>query len=104
MSIKDNNFNGYIGNIDYYNYVLNKKDVKNAYKNKLKDNLTPASAMMYGFSTIVCVPTSRAQEVGLCLGAQAGPKRLIKVLEDAGFEGVRISESTTNNLVFEAAK
>ena len=73
-------------------------------EDELKDNLTPASAMMYGFSTIVCVPTSRAQEVGLCLGAQAGPKRLIKVLEDAGFEGVRISESTTNNLVFEAAK
>ena len=46
-------------------------------EDELKDNLTPASAMMYGFSTIVCVPTSRAQ-VGLCLGAQAGPKRLIK--------------------------
>ena len=42
--------------------------------------------------------------MGLCLGAQAGPKRLIKVLEDAGFEGVRISDSTTNNLVFEASK
>ena len=33
---KDNNFNGYIGNIDYYNYVLNKKDVKKLYSKHLK--------------------------------------------------------------------
>ena len=70
----------------------------------LKDNLNPSSAMMYGFSTVVCVPTSRAQEVGLCLGAQAGPKRLTGVLNDAGFEDVRISAKTTNNIVFEALK
>jgi ubiquinone/menaquinone biosynthesis C-methylase UbiE len=70
----------------------------------LKDNLNPSSAMMYGFSTLVCVPTSRAQEVALCLGAQAGPKRLTEVLNQSGFEKVRISDSTTNNLVFEALK
>jgi hypothetical protein len=60
--------------------------------------------MMYGFSTLICVPTSRAQEVALCLGAQAGPKRLTEVLNQSGFEKVRISDSTTNNLVFEALK
>jgi ubiquinone/menaquinone biosynthesis C-methylase UbiE len=70
----------------------------------LKDNLNPSSAMMYGFSTLICVPTSRAQEVALCLGAQAGPKRLTEVLNQSGFEKVRISDSTTNNLVFEALK
>lgn len=73
-------------------------------EDKLEDNLTPASAMMYSFSTIVCVPTSRAQDVALCLGAQAGPKRLKKVLSEAGFDKVRISDSTTSNLVFEALK
>ena len=70
----------------------------------LKDNLSPASAMMYGFSTLVCVPTSKAQEVAMCLGAQAGPKRLTEVLKKSGFEKTRIAASTTNNLVFEAIK
>ena len=73
-------------------------------EDKLEDNLTPASAMMYSFSTLICVPTSRAQDVALCLGAQAGPKRLKKVLNEAGFDKVRISDSTTSNLVFEALK
>ena len=36
---KDNNFNGYAGNIDYYNYVLNKKDVKKLYIKILKNIL-----------------------------------------------------------------
>ena len=79
-------------------------EVKRYAEDKLEDNLTPASAMMYSFSTIVCVPTSRAQDVALCLGAQAGPKRLKKVLSEAGFDKVRISDSTTSNLVFEALK
>ena len=33
---KGNNFNGYIGNIDYYNYVLNKNKVKKLYNKNLK--------------------------------------------------------------------
>ena len=33
---KNNNFNGYIGDIDYYNYVLDKKKVKKLYKKYLK--------------------------------------------------------------------
>ena len=45
----------------------------------LKDNLNLVSGRMYGMSTLVCVPTSRSQDVGLCLGAQAGPKRLTAV-------------------------
>ena len=32
---KHHNFNGYIGNIDYYNYVLSKNDVKKLYKKYL---------------------------------------------------------------------
>ena len=70
----------------------------------LKDNLNLVSGRMYGMSTLVCVPTSRSQDVGLCLGAQAGPKRLTEVLNQAGFEKVRVSISTASNLVFEALK
>jgi hypothetical protein len=38
----------------------------------------------------------------LCLGAQAGPKRLISVLEDAGFSSVRIAITSPTNIVLEA--
>ena len=38
--------------------------------------------MYYSFSTIACIPASKSQEVGLALGAQAGPKKIIELLED----------------------
>lgn len=68
----------------------------------LKDNLNVLSGIYYGFSTTVCVPTSRAQEVGLCLGAQAGEKRLTEVLNKAGFGHVRRATETPTNMVLEA--
>ena len=40
--------------------------------NQFKDNLNPVGRVMYSFSTLLCTPCSRSQEVGLCLGAQAG--------------------------------
>ena len=42
----------------------------------LKDNLNPLGRMYYSFSTLLCTPCSRSQEVGLCLGAQAGESRI----------------------------
>ena len=39
---------------------------------QLKDNLNPVGRVYYSFSTLLCTPCSRSQEVGLCLGAQAG--------------------------------
>lgn len=69
---------------------------------ELKDNLNLLSAIYYGFSTTICVPTSRAQEVGRCLGAQAGEKRLTEVLNEAGFEHVHRATETPTNMVFEA--
>jgi len=39
---------------------------------RLEDNLTPLAALIYGFSTTICLPVSRSQEVGLCLGAKRG--------------------------------
>lgn len=69
---------------------------------ELEDNLNLLSAIYYGFSTTICVPTSRAQEVGRCLGAQAGEKRLTEVLNKAGFEHVHRATETPTNMVFEA--
>ena len=56
----------------------------------------------YSASTFICTPASRAQEVGLCLGAQAGEGRLRSVVKDGGFSKFRRAAETPFNLVFEA--
>ena len=43
-------------------------------KNNIDNN--PGASMFYGFGTLICVPASKAQPVGLGLGPQAGPKSL----------------------------
>lgn len=68
----------------------------------LEENLHPLGGIYYGFSTVICVPTSRAQEVGLGLGAQAGEKRLTETLEQAGFSTIRRATETPTNMVLEA--
>ena len=70
---------------------------------KTEDNLHPLGGVFYAASTLICLPNSRSQDVGLCLGAQAGPKRLMDVLTEAGFGSVRVAATTPTNLVFEAA-
>ena len=47
---------------------------------QLKDNLNPVGRVYYSFSTLLCTPCSRSQEVGLCLGAQAGEARIREVV------------------------
>lgn len=71
-------------------------------KDELADNLTPVGRMFYSASTMICTPGSLAQEVGLGLGAQAGPRRLGEVLAQAGFTRVRNAVETPFNLVIEA--
>ena len=44
------------------------------------ENMNIIGQMYYSFSTMGCVPTSKSQEVGLALGAQAGPKKLIGIM------------------------
>jgi len=66
------------------------------------DNLNPVGRMYYAASTMVCTPASRAQEVGLGLGAQAGQKRLTEVLNQGGFTRVRRATETPFNMVLEA--
>ncbi|MGY6217259.1 class I SAM-dependent methyltransferase [Methylolobus aquaticus] len=68
----------------------------------LEENLHPLGQIYYSFSTMVCVPASKSQEVGLALGAQAGEKRLTAVLEAGGFSQVRRAATTPTNLVLEA--
>ncbi len=69
---------------------------------RLEDNLNPVSRLYYGLSTVICTPSSLAQEVGLGLGAQAGPRRLEDVLHEAGFSHVRVATQTPFNLIIEA--
>jgi 2-polyprenyl-3-methyl-5-hydroxy-6-metoxy-1,4-benzoquinol methylase len=68
----------------------------------LEDNMHPLGQIFYAFSTLVCVPASTAQEVGLALGAQAGEKRLTEVLKESGFTQVRRATETPTNMVLEA--
>ena len=69
---------------------------------QLKDNLNPVGRMMYSFSTLLCTPCSRSQEVGLCLGAPAGETRIHEVVTAAGFENFRRAAETPFNIVYEA--
>jgi SAM-dependent methyltransferase len=69
---------------------------------QLQDNLNPVGRVMYSFSTLLCTPCSRSQEVGLCLGAQAGEARIREVVTAAGFNRFRRATETPFNIVFEA--
>lgn len=68
----------------------------------VEGNLNPVGRVFYSASTLLCVPASRSQEVGLCLGAQAGPARIESVVREGGFETFRTATETPFNLVFEA--
>jgi len=69
---------------------------------ELKDNLNPVGRMMYSFSTLLCTPCSRSQEVGLCLGAQSGEAKIRHVVTAAGFSRFRRAAETPFNIVYEA--
>jgi SAM-dependent methyltransferase len=68
----------------------------------LADNLNPVGRIYYAASTFICTPASRAPEVGLGLGAQAGEARLRSAIEEAGFSHFRRATETPFNLVLEA--
>jgi SAM-dependent methyltransferase len=69
---------------------------------QLKDNLNPVGRVYYSFSTLLCTPCSRSQEVGLCLGAQAGEARIRDVVTSAGFNRFRRATETPFNIIYEA--
>jgi hypothetical protein len=69
---------------------------------RVEENLNPVGRVYYSASTMVCTPASRAQEVGLALGAQAGEARLRDVVMKSGFKSFRRATETPFNMVFEA--
>jgi SAM-dependent methyltransferase len=66
------------------------------------DNLNPVGAAYYGFSTLLCTPSSLSQEVGAALGAQAGEARLREIVTSAGFTTLKRVAETPFNIVLEA--
>ena len=76
--------------------------VEPAAGDRVEDNLNPVGRAYYGFSTLLCVPNSLSQEVGLALGAQAGEPGIRKVVTEAGFTRFRRAAETPFNLVYEA--
>ena len=66
-----------------------------------ENNFNLIGQMYYSFSTIACIPASKSQEVGLALGAQAGPKKLFSILNQAGFRDTKVTYKTASNMVIQ---
>ena len=75
--------------------------VEPAAGDRVEDNLNPVGRAYYGFSTLLCTPSSLAQPVGMALGTQAGPARIRDVVTAAGFSRFRLAAQTPFNHVFE---
>jgi len=69
--------------------------------NAVEENLNPLGRAYYAFSTLLCVPNSLAQDVGLALGAQAGETRIREAVEGAGFTRFRRVAESLMNAVYE---
>lgn len=69
---------------------------------ELKDNLNPVGRVYYSFSTLLCTPCSRSQEVALCLGAQSGERKIRGVVMEARLGTFRRAAETPFNVVYEA--
>ena len=67
-----------------------------------EDNMNPVSRLYYNASTMICVPTSLAQEVGEGLGAQAGEQQVADVVKSGGFSKVRRAAEGPFNMILEA--
>ena len=65
-------------------------------------NHNPIGRIFYSASATLCVPCSLSQEVGLGLGAQAGPAKIEAVVRGGGFTQFRKATETPFNMVFEA--
>ncbi len=92
-----------VGACEYAKNVLHRDGclmlVEPTAEDKLEENFTDINAISYAMSTCICTPTSLAQEVGLALGAQAGPARLQQVTHDAGFNNFNVVYKTMSHMV-----
>jgi hypothetical protein len=75
--------------------------VEPAAGDRVEDNFNPVGRAYYGFSTLLCTPSSLAQDVGLALGTQAGPARVHDVTTAAGFSRFTVAAQTPFNNVLE---
>jgi ubiquinone/menaquinone biosynthesis C-methylase UbiE len=71
-------------------------------KDTVQDNMNPVGRIFYNASSMLCVPSSLAQEVGLALGAQASDATIMSTIKAAGFTRVRKATETPLNRIFEA--
>ena len=94
-----------IGAIQYAKTKLNANGiimlVEPTADNLPENNFNLIGQMYYSFSTIACIPASKSQEVGLALGAQAGPKKLFSILNQAGFKDTKVTYKTASNMVIQ---
>ncbi len=66
------------------------------------ENMNPIGRRYYNASTMICVPTSMAQEVGAALGAQAGEAKVCEVIRSGAFSDVRKAIEGPFNMILEA--
>ena len=64
--------------------------------------MTPVGRISYCASTMICVPTSLAQETGMAFGAQAVDSRISEVIRAGGFTRVHRAAKSPLNMVLEA--
>jgi 2-polyprenyl-3-methyl-5-hydroxy-6-metoxy-1,4-benzoquinol methylase len=69
---------------------------------RLADNMNPVGRLYYALSTAFCTPSSKSQELGAALGAQAGQARLGDVVREGGFRRFRRADETPFNMILEA--
>ena len=70
----------------------------------VSDNVGVVGRLYYTGSALLCCPHSMSEEVGMALGAQAGPARLAAILREAGFRSIRTAHETPFNIVLEARR
>ena len=68
---------------------------------RVEGNLNSIGRLYYSASTTLCCAHSISEE-GMALGAQAGEKKLTKILKEAGFGRIRTAKKTPFNLILEA--
>ena len=95
-----------VGAIKYAKTKLNKNGIIMLVEPTADDlpenNFNIMGQLYYSFSTIACIPASKSQEIGMGLGAQAGPKKLFEILNDGGFTDVKVTYKTASNMVIQA--
>jgi hypothetical protein len=71
-------------------------------KDRSEENIGPVARMYYSASAGLCTQNALSQAGHDSLGAQAGPARLLAILNEAGFSSTKVAMETPFNLICEA--